>query len=112
MTSLMNLLLEALSIFEVEVLIKTEKDSNKVDIYNEIRGINGVVVVKVEQNTYLNTLITDKTEYTLLHMKYLVKTDPIEDIKAIKSIALSTGKISGLLKFEPRLKTLEKKTIL
>ena len=45
-------------------------------------------------------------------MKYLVKTDPIEDIKAIKSIALSTGKISGLLKFEPRLKTLEKKTIL
>ena len=38
--------------------------------------------------------------------------DPIEDIKAIKSIALSSGKISGLLKFEPRLKTLEKKTIL
>jgi hypothetical protein len=52
----MNLLLEALSIFEVEVLIKTEKDSNKVDIYNEIRGINGVVVV-ISKKTHLRQCI-------------------------------------------------------
>lgn len=110
MIKLTNLLLESLSIYEVEVMIKVEKDSNKVDIYNEIRAIEGVVVVKVEQNTYLNTLTTDKTEYSLLHMKYTVYNDPIEDIKEIKKRAIVTNKISGLLKFIPRLKTLKKIT--
>jgi len=61
MVKLQNLLLEVLSIYEIEVMIKVERQANKVDIYNEIRGIDGVVVVKVEQNTYLNTLITDIT---------------------------------------------------
>lgn len=110
MIKLTNLLLESLSIYEVEVMIKVEKDSNKVDIYNEIRAIEGVVVVKVEQNTYLNTLTTDKTEYSLLHMKYTVYNDPIEAIKEIKKRAIVTNKISGLLKFIPRLKTLKKIT--
>jgi hypothetical protein len=110
MIKLTNLLLEALSIYEIEVMIKVERQSNKVDIYNEIRAIEGVVVVKVEQNTYLNTLTTDQTEYSLLHMKYLVYTDPVEDIKEIKKRAMVSDKISGLLKFIPRLKTLEKKT--
>jgi hypothetical protein len=112
MIKLTHLLLESLSIYEVEVLIKVEREANKVDIYNEIRAIEGVVVVKVEQNSYLNTLISDKTEYSLLHMKYLVYTDPIRDIKEIKTRAISSEKINGLLKFIPRLKTLKKKTAL
>jgi hypothetical protein len=112
MIKLTNLLLEALSIYEVEVMIKVEREANKVDIYNEIRAIEGVVVVKVEQNTYLNTLTTDQTEYSLLHMKYLVYTDPIDAVKEIKTRAISSNKIAGLLKFIPRLKTLEKKTII
>ena len=45
-------------------MIKVERQSNKVDIYNEIRAIEGVVVVKVEQNNYLNTFITNQTEYS------------------------------------------------
>jgi hypothetical protein len=110
MIKLTNLLLEALSIYEIEVMIKVERQSNKVDIYNEIRAIEGVVVVKVEQNNYLNTLITNQTEYSLLHMKYLVYNDPIDSIKEIKKRAMVSDKIAGLLKFIPRLKTLEKKT--
>lgn len=110
MIKLQNLLLEVLSIYEIEVMIKVERQANKVDIYNEIRGIDGVVVVKVEQNTYLNTLITDQTEYALLHMKYIVRKDPREEITEIKKRALSTQKIPGLLKFVPRFKTLEKIT--
>jgi len=112
MVKLSHLLLESLSIYEVEVLIKVEREANKVDIYNEIRAIEGVVVVKVEQNTYLNTLTSDKTEYSLLHMKYLVYNEPIDAIKEIKNRAVRTKKINGLLKFIPRLKTLKKKTTL
>ena len=110
MVKLQNLLLEVLSIYEIEVMIKVERQANKVDIYNEIRAIEGVVVVKVEQNTYLNTLITDQTEYALLHMKYIVRKDPREEITEIKKRALSTQKIPGLLKLVPRFKTLEKIT--
>ena len=110
MIKLTNLLLEALSIYQIEVMIKVERQANKVDIYNEIRAIEGVVVVKVEQNNYLNTLITNQTEYSLLHMKYLVYNDPIDSIKEIKKRAMVSDKIAGLLKFIPRLKTLEKKT--
>jgi hypothetical protein len=112
MIKLTNLLLESLSIYEIEVLIKTDRNSNKVDIYNSIRGIEGVVVVKVEQNNYLSTLTSDKAEYALLHMKYLVHTDPVEDIKIIKQKSLITNKIPGLIKFIFRLKTLEKKTVI
>jgi hypothetical protein len=112
MIKLQNLLLESLSIYEIEVMIKVERQSNKVDIYNEIRGIEGVVVVKVEQNTYLNTLTTDQTEYALLHMKYIVRKDPKESISEIKRKTLITYKIPGLLKFMPRFKTLEKITTL
>jgi hypothetical protein len=109
---LKNLLLEILSIYEIEVMIKTDRNANKVNIYNAIRAIEGVVVVKVEQNSYLNTLITDKVEYSLLHMKYLVYTDPVKVIKEIKRRAMLSNNIEGLLEFIPRLKTLEKKTVL
>jgi hypothetical protein len=107
-----QLLLESLSIYQIEILIKVERQANKVDIYNEIRAIDGVIVVKVEQNLYLNTLISENTEYSLLYMKYLVRNEPIEAIKEIKSRAIGTEKIPGLIKFIPRLKTLEKKTSL
>jgi hypothetical protein len=43
-------------------------------------------------------------------MKYLVYNDPIEAVKEIKKRAMVSDKIAGLLKFIPRLKTLEKKT--
>ena len=112
MIKLTQILLEGLSIYEVEILIKTARDANKVDIYNSIRAIEGVVVCKVEQNSYLDTLTSEQAEYSLLHMKYLVHTDPTEDIKLIKKRALITHKIPGLLKFVFRLKTLEKKTAL
>jgi hypothetical protein len=110
MIKLQNLLLESLSIYEIEVMIKVERQANKVDIYNEIRGIDGVVVVKVEQNNYLNTLITDQTEYSLLHMKFIVRKEPKDELAEIKRRALVTQKIPGLLKFIPRYKTLEKIT--
>ena len=43
MVKLKNLLLEALTLYKVEVLIKTSAEENQVFIYNEIRGLPGVV---------------------------------------------------------------------
>jgi hypothetical protein len=106
---LKDILLETLfDIYSIDVLIKTDINENKVGIYNHIRALKGVVVVKVEQNTYLDSQSSDKFEYSLLHVKYTTPTTPEEEIKKIRTDALITHKIDGLIQFIPRFKTIKK----
>jgi len=105
MIKLQDILLEAVSLDKIDVLIKTSTDINKVDIYNQIRALAGVVVVTVEQSEFLDSKATDKFEYSLLHMKYIVTADSKTDINKIKINALVTTRIPGLLQFIPRYKT-------
>ncbi len=77
----------------------------KVEVYNQLRALAGVVVITVEQNEYLDSKATDKFEYSLLHIKYLVTADPKTDINRIKKDALVTTRIPGLLQFIPRYTT-------
>jgi hypothetical protein len=105
MIKLQDILLEAISLDKIDVLIKTATDINKIEIYNQIRALTGVVVVTVEQSEFLDSKATDKFEYSLLHMKYIVTSDSKTDIDKIKVDALSTTRIPGLLQFIPRYKT-------
>jgi hypothetical protein len=109
MISLKQLILESLSLYKCEVLIKTSKEINKIEIYNRIRALTGVVVVTVEQNTFLQSKSNEHTEYSLLHIKYVVGNDATESINNIKVLALQNNKIPGLLQFIPRTKTIMKK---
>ena len=93
------------SLDKIDILIKTSTDINKVEVYNQLRAIDGVVVITVEQNEFLDSKATDKFEYSLLHMKYLVTADPKTDIDRIKKLAMITKRIPGLLQFIPRYKT-------
>ena len=106
MIKLTNILLEAVALNKIDVLIKTStNDINKVEVYNQIRALSGVVVVTVEQSEFLDSKATDKFEYSLLHMKYLVSADSKTDIDKIKVDALMTTRIPGLLQFIPRYQT-------
>lgn len=105
MIKLTKILTEAAKLYRIDVLIKTSTNVNKVTVYNEIRALTGVVVVTVEQSQFLDSKATDKFEYSLLHIKYLVTSDPKTDIDKIKLDALVTTKIPGLLQFIPRYKT-------
>ena len=105
---LSNLLLEGLILYRIEVLIRTDADSNQVFIYNKIRGIKNVVVVTIDQNDYLQSKNTDRHHYSLLRIKYLAETEPKIAIEEIKKDALLTNKIDGLLQFVPRYNTIEK----
>ena len=105
MIKLSNIILESASLYKIDVLIKTVADINKVTIYNEIRGITGVVVVTVEQSEFLDSKATDRFEYSLLHMKFIVTADPKTNIDLIKKDALITTRIPGLLQFIPRYTT-------
>jgi hypothetical protein len=105
MIKLQDILLEAISLDKIDVLIKTDTGINKVEVYNQIRALAGVVVVTVEQSEFLDSKATDKFEYSLLHMKYIVSADSKTDINKIKINALVTTRIPGLLQFIPRYQT-------
>jgi hypothetical protein len=105
MIKLQDILLEAIALDKIDVLIKTATNINKVEIYNQIRALTGVVVVTVEQSEFLDSKATDKFEYSLLHMKYIVTANAKTDIDKIKVDALMTTRIPGLLQFIPRYQT-------
>lgn len=107
MIKLYNILMEGISVYSIEVLIKTTSGENKVEIYNQVRALPGIVVVTVEHSDFLDNKSTDNYEYSLLKMKYIVKSTPEEEINIIKQN--STKLIPGLVQFIPRLKTIEKK---
>ena len=105
MIKLYNILLESITLDKIDILIKSSTEVNKIEIYNQIRAIEGVVVVTIEQSEFLDSKATDKFEYSLLHLKYLVKSDAKTDINIIKKKALITIRIPGLLQFIPRYTT-------
>ena len=102
------LLNEGITIFRCDVLIKTEAEQNKVEIYNEIRGLQDVVVVTIEQSDFLDAKATDKYEYSLLKMKYIGRGDAKESIKKIGIDAVTKNRVPGLLQFIPRYNTIIK----
>jgi hypothetical protein len=102
------LLNENIVIFRCDVLIKTGADENKVEIYNEIRALNGVVVVTIEQSDFLNAKATKQYEYSLLKLKYIGRGDAKTSIKEIGIDAVTKNRIPGLLQFIPRYNTIQK----
>lgn len=91
--------------FFVQVILKMKTEANFTEIYNQIRGIKDVIVVKVIDNEQLQAASSDLYNYSLLEMKYISEGNAIDTIKAIKSEAL---KIPGLVKFEVRTRTILK----
>ena len=99
---------EGITIFKCDILIKTAADQNKVEIYNEIRALNGVVVVTIEQSDFLDAKATKQYEYSLLKLKYIGRGDAKTSIKEIGIDAVTKNKIPGLLQFIPRYNTIIK----
>lgn len=104
--TLQTLLSEAtFETYFVQVVIKIRSDINFTEIYNQIRGIKNVVVVRVIENEKLDAVSVGDYHYSLLGVKFISETTEIEDIKVIKHEAL---KLPGLVKFYVRTQTLNK----
>jgi hypothetical protein len=103
---LLDLLLEAFETYFMQVIIKVEKaKANQTEIYNQVRAIKDVVVIKIVTNDKLESLSDANYDYALLEIKFINEGTPEETIKMIKDAALS---INGLVKFFPREKSLVK----
>ena len=102
------LLNEGITIFKCDILVKTAADQNKVEIYNEIRALEGVVVVTIEQSDFLNRKATEQYEYSLLKLKYIGRGDAKTSIKEIGISAVTKKRVPGLRQFSPRYDTIIK----
>ena len=102
------LLNEGITIFKCDILVKTAADQNKVEIYNEIRALENVVVVTIEQSDFLNRKATEQYEYSLLKLKYIGRSDAKSSIKEIGIDAVTKNRVPGLLQFIPRYDTIVK----
>jgi hypothetical protein len=99
---------EGITVFRCDILIKTRADQNKVEIYNEIRALEGVVVVTIQQSDFLNRKKTNQYEYSLLKVKYIGRGDAKTSIKDIGIDAVTKNRVPGLLQFIPRYNTIIK----
>lgn len=103
---LVDLLNEAVETYFMSAIIKMErKTGNATEIYNQVRAIKDIVVIKVISNDKLESLSDANYDYALLEIKFINEGTPEETIQMIKSAAL---KINGLVKFFPRAKSLVK----
>ena len=104
---LVDLLTEAVETYFVSAIIKMERKSgtNATEIYNQVRAIKDIVVIKIVTNDKLESLSDDNYDYALLEIKFINERTPQETIQMIKQAAL---KIPGLVKFFPREKSLVK----
>jgi hypothetical protein len=104
---LTNLLLESLNLHQVFALITVEKDIDRASIFNALRAIPNVVIVKPKDSEYLNSKETEDVGYSYVNIKYIADISPIADFSKIKRIALKGGngvkKVDGLrnLVFKP-----------
>jgi len=97
-----------IQLYSCEVLLQTSTQINKIDIYNLIRGINGVVTLSVRHSQFLDSKRSEKLEWSLVYIKFISKGDVMDDLKKIKQISIQKSD-KGVFRFIPRSKTLKKK---
>jgi hypothetical protein len=103
---LIDLLTEAVETYFISAIIKMErKTGNATEIYNQVRAVKNIIVIKVINNDKLESLSDANYDYALLEIKFINEGTPQETIQIIKDSAL---KIPGLVKFFPREKSLLK----
>lgn len=83
-----KLLKESLNLYQVKILIKVDKQVDRADIFNNLRGIPNVVIVKPKDSDYLNSKETDTIGYSFANVKFISNTSPQKDFKIIKNMAL------------------------
>ena len=106
MRSLQTLLSEAsFETYFVQVVVKMKDEAIFTEIYNQIRAIKDVIVIKVIDDERLNTASVGPYNYSLLEIKFISERTAIDTIKMIKHEAL---KIPGLVKFHVRTNTMLK----
>jgi len=96
-----DILIEILNTYEVEAIIKSNKEQNISDILDQIRALKKITTLK--NVTPPNYPQKDNVEYTRINIKFLSKTGkPEEDLEEFKQQITKSGegeelKIPGVI---------------
>ena len=102
-----QVLLESLYLYQCFVLITVDKQTDRSDIFNALRAIPNVVIVKPKDSDFLNAKETEDTGYSYVNIKFISNRNAVSDFKKIRQYALmggmGTSRVIGLkaLKFNP-----------
>ena len=112
MIQLKDILTEILNSYEVEAIIKSNKEQNISDILDQIRALRKITTLK--SVTPPNYPQKDDIEYTRINIKFLSKTGkPEEDLEEFKKEVLNSGegdqlKVPGVIAFKFDTNTLKR----
>ena len=98
-----NILNEAFENFSVFVIIKTKKEASVVEIFDRIRAIEFVTIVRAIEDPRVERINDASGNYSLIKMKFLAGMSMKDTISYIKKKALQ---IDGLMKFYIRTNTI------
>jgi hypothetical protein len=104
MIKFQDILTELLNAYEVEAIIKSNKEQNISDILDQIRALRKVTTLK--NVTPPNYPQKEDIEYTRINIKFLSKTgNPEEDLEEFKKEVLNSGegdelKVPGVIAFK------------
>ena len=104
--SIYKILKESLgNLYQTKVLVKVTKDFDRSIIFNSIRAIPNVVIVKPQDSDYLNSKETADYGYSYVILKYKANSDDYNrELKKIKHITLfgdaTYPKAEGVLAFK------------
>jgi hypothetical protein len=91
MIKFQDILTEILNAYEVEAIIKSNKEQNISDILDQIRALKKITTLK--NVTPPNYPQKDNVEYTRINIKFLSKTGkPEEDLEEFRQEILTSGK--------------------
>lgn len=111
---LKQLITEGYNVYKCEVILKTDAQMNKTDVFDRLRAIHDVIIVSPKSNPTLDARSNDLDEYTLVNIKFLVPGDEkaLDRLNGIREESLKgsekEGKIIGLKQFIVRQDTLNK----
>ena len=95
---------EELKQYQAKVLISVDREYDRGDIFDNIRAIPNVVIVKPKDSPLLNSKETDLIGYSFLFIRFTGSSNATQELKQIKKLALRGGvdfrPVQGLLAFK------------
>ena len=98
-----QVLFESISLYNAFVLISVDKNYDRMDIFNSLRAVPNIVIIKPKDSDVLNARETEDTGYSFINLKFIAIGDPVGVLHKIKHMALNgsntTKKVEGLKTF-------------
>ena len=98
-----QILFESIGLYNAFILISVDKNYDRMDIFNALRAVPNIVIIKPKDSDVLNARETEDTGYSFINLKFIAIGNPIGVLHKIKHMALNgsntMNRVEGLKTF-------------